>query len=149
MQQTETSFRDLLEGMIKIVSSINLIGLVILIIFSLNTIVMDILEREREFINLRVGGANILKISKIIVLQIFMIVCLTLIFIFPLAQFTTEYMNNIVVSEFMSVTTYIDPSTYILGIGILIIGLNFGIVVAVRQIFQIKLLFATRIRFRT
>ena len=110
---------------------------------------MDILEREREFINLRVGGANILKISKIVVLQILMTVCLTIVFIFPLAQFTTDYMNKTVVSEFMAVTTFIEPMTYIIGIAILVIGLSFGIVVAIRQIFQIKLLFATRIRFRS
>ena len=149
MQQTKSSFRDLLEGMITIVNSINIIGLVILIIFSLNTLVMDILEREREFINLRVGGANVLKISKIIVLQIFFIICISLIFVFPLAQYTTDYLNTTVTSDFMTVVTYIEPITYILGLFILVIGLSFGTMVAIRQVFQIKLLFATRIRFTT
>ncbi|MHA2052374.1 MAG: ABC transporter permease [Candidatus Hodarchaeales archaeon] len=148
-QQTKVSIEKLLEGMITVAGAVSVVGLVILIIFSLNIIILDVLERDREFVNLRISGGNWWVVSKVITVQIFLIAILVIMLFIPLTQFSTTWLNKEIASDFMTITTFIAPLTFLFGLIILLIGLSIGIAISIRHILRVKLADITRVRFQT
>jgi putative ABC transport system permease protein len=148
IQQTKISFVKLIKGMVVIAGAVSAVGLFILVIFSLNIIILDVMERNREFVNLRVSGANWQTITKVIALQIFLIALIVLVLFIPLTQLSTMWLNKEVASDFMTITTYIAPLTYLIGLIVLIIGLSLGVTISIRHILRVCLADATRISFQ-
>ena len=147
--QVKNSVLALMQGLIGFISVVVIIGIVILLLFSLNVVVLDVMEREREFINLRTNGASTYKISSIISLQLFFILIFTFILEFPFTYYITDWLNHSVTEDIMVITTYISPTSYLLGFFSLIIGTGLGLIFAIRYALKIDLALMTRLRFRS
>ena len=147
-EQSKNSFVTLLEGMMGMVASIVIIGILILILFSLNIVVLDVMEREREFVNLRTSGAQTGTISKVIGLQIFLITLLVFVFDIILTPQVITYLIDATFASLATISTYIEPVSYLIGAISVVIGLGFGVVSSIRRTMRISLLVATRLRFR-
>ena len=149
LDQSRKSFETLMQGIVGVNFMVMFIGFIILVLFSINTITLDILERDREIINLRVNGATRSVIGKMIILQVSILALFAMILEFPVGRFATEWVNEQVISGFMTVKTYISPKSYAATIAVLIAGLGVGVYQAIRNAIRISLVLATRIRFQT
>ncbi|MHA1911787.1 MAG: ABC transporter permease [Candidatus Kariarchaeaceae archaeon] len=149
IKRTKESVMDLMQGILEVMYLIVFGGIIILITFSLNAIVLDIIEREAEFVNLRTGGASTGKIAKIIGLQIMIILIAVMILQGPIGHYSTKWINQKVVTKLFYVTTYLKPVTYVITSASLIIGLGVGVIVSIRHAMKISLVMITRMRFQT
>jgi ABC-type lipoprotein release transport system permease subunit len=149
VKKTKESIEKVIQGLQELMYLIAFAGVITLFVFSLNVIVLDIIERENEFVNLRTGGATLWTIAKIIGLQILIITVAVLILQGPIGYYSTEWINQEVIAKVFYVTTYLKPITYVITSVSLIIGLGAGVLISIRHAMKISLLLITRIRFQT
>ncbi len=149
LDQARKSFETLMQGIMGVNFMVMFVGFVILVLFSINTITLDILERDREVVNLRVNGATRGVIAKLIMLQVGILALFAMLLEFPAGKLATQWINEEVISGFMTIRTYISPRSYATTIAVLIAGLGVGVYQAIKNAIRVSLVIATRIRFQT
>lgn len=148
-EKSREAIITLMQALIGFIAAVIIIGFIVLALFSINVVVVDTIEREREFVNIRANGGSTFQIFKIIALQIYLIAILTIFLNFVLVPPTTEALVVETAADFMTVKTFIAPITYVYGTIVTFIGLFVGVWLAVRYIKKLILAIAIRLRFET
>ncbi len=146
-EKSRESILTLMEALLGFIGAIVVIGFLVLALFSINVVVVDTIEREREFVNIRANGGTSLHIFKIVATQIYLIAILTIGLNFVIVPPVTESLVTETAADFMTIKTFISPLTYVIGSIITFLGLFVGVWLAVRYIRKIILAVAIRIRF--
>ncbi len=144
--EVKEAIETLIQGLMAIVGIMVFVGFVTVALFSFNTVVLDVMARQNEFVNLRSLGASKKKIAKIIALQGFLIAIVGAIVSIPLSYYITQAIINSMIEGLMVLPTVIYPSSY--GIGIISAWLAslIGVWAAIRYVMKIDMVDALRTR---
>lgn len=140
------SMNVLIQGLMALIGVMILIGFGTIALFSFNTIVLDVMSREMEFVNLRTLGAGTWKIFKVIATQAVIISVLGSILAIPISYYANVWLMDELVGELMYLPVYIKPESYATGIISALIASAFGIFAALRRIMKLDLGEAMRVR---
>lgn len=140
------SFNVLIQGLMALIGVMVLIGFGTIALFSFNTIVLDVMSREMEFVNLRTLGAGKWKIFKVIATQGVIISVLGSILAIPVSYYASVWVMEELVGELMYLPVHINPETYAMGIVAALIASAFGVFAALKKIMGINLADAMRVR---
>ncbi len=149
IQQSITAFNTLIQGLFAVLGIALLIGFFVLLVISLNVILLDIMERDREFVNIRTAGGSRWKITKVIVLQTLLLFIIMLILIYFISPLATKWLIDETMATFGTLEVFISFASYIMGGFITFIGLGTGLYFAIKHVMNISLVLLTRLRFRT
>ncbi len=148
-EKSRNSILTLMQALLGFIGAIVVIGFLVLALFSINVVVVDTIEREREFVNIRANGGSTFHIFKIVATQIYLIAILTIGLNFIIVPPVTDSLVTETASDFMTIKTFIAPLTYIIGTIVTFLGLLVGVWLAVRYIRKLILAIAIRLRFES
>lgn len=140
------SFNVLIQGLMALIYVMLLIGFGIIALFSFNTIVLDVMSREMEFVNLRTLGAGRWKIFKVVATQGVIISVLGSLLAIPISYYAVVLAMDELVGELMYLPVHINPETYAMGIIAALLASAFGVWAAFKKIMNIDLADAMRVR---
>ena len=149
LYKTRESMKTLTQAVMSLNQVMTLIGFLIVTLFSINVITLEVMDREKEIINLRTNGANKWLIRKIIIIEVLFLAIAASLISIPVGYFVTDWLMKKVLGTMMTVTTYMPPDTFLITISVILLGLLVGTIQAVRYALKIDLASATRIRFKT
>jgi putative ABC transport system permease protein len=136
----------LIQGLMAFIGVFLFIGFITVALFSFNTVVLDVMTRETEFINIRSLGGGKRKITKVIILQGFIISIVGGLLSIPLGFYVTDWIIKSMVGDLMTLPTIIYPESYAIGILSAFVASLFGIWAAVRHVMKINMVDALRTR---
>lgn len=145
-EEIKEGINAMIQGLFAMIAVFMIIGFGTILLFSFNTIVLDAMSREMEFINLRTLGAGRGKIFKIIATQAVIVSILGSLIAIPLSYWATDYANTSMVEGLMDLVTYIKPESYFSGIVVAIIASSVGVYSAYKRMMNINLADAMRTR---
>lgn len=148
LKESKASFKALMEAVISFAYFVVALGVIVLILFSLNVIVLDVMERDREFINIKINGANNLIIAKIIGLQILLVSILVMIIDLFLSPVFTQFIIDSTMKNLAYMAYYMTPVSYLLSIIAFIGGLSIGFMSAVHNVTSANIVDSMRLRFK-
>ncbi|MCE7735701.1 MAG: FtsX-like permease family protein [Candidatus Heimdallarchaeota archaeon] len=140
------SLFTLIQGLMAFIGVFIFIGFITVALFSFNTVVLDVMTRETEFINIRSLGGGKRKITKVITLQGLLISIVGGILSIPLGYYVTDWIIKSMVGDLMTLPTIIYPESYAIGIVSAFVASLFGIWAAVRHVMKIDMVDALRTR---
>ncbi|MHA2029595.1 MAG: ABC transporter permease [Candidatus Kariarchaeaceae archaeon] len=140
------SLFTLIQGLMAFIGVFIFIGFITVALFSFNTVVLDVMTRETEFINLRSLGGGKRKITKVIILQGLLISIVGGLLSIPLGYYVTDWIIKSMVGDLMILPTVIYPESYAIGILSAFVASLFGIWAAVRHVMKIDMVDALRTR---
>ncbi|MFV2015792.1 MAG: ABC transporter permease, partial [Candidatus Heimdallarchaeota archaeon] len=146
INNVKESLATMIQGFMAMVGVMVFIGFVTVALFSFNTVVLDVMTRETEFINIRSLGGGKRKITKVIMLQGILISIVGAIISIPLGYYTTDWLLKGMIGDLMILPTVIYPASYAFGIISAFIASMFGIWAAVRHVMKIDMVEALRTR---
>jgi putative ABC transport system permease protein len=135
-----------MEGLVGMLFIFIGFGIVAEVLFISTTVVLNILDREMEFISLRAIGANPGKIRSMIVNESMILLVFGLIIGLPLAYYATQWAMWYIVQDLMYYELGIGISTYLITAIIAIISTTVASFVSSRHITKQKLADAIRHR---
>ncbi|MDH5645188.1 MAG: FtsX-like permease family protein [Candidatus Heimdallarchaeota archaeon] len=144
--QVVASIQYLIQGLYAMVGIMIFIGFITVALFSFNTIVLEIMSREGEFVNIRTLGGGNLKVSRIIIIQGLIISIFGSIISIPISYLIADMVNSALVEGLMQITTVIYLESYIYSILSAMIASLIGIIAAIRHVLKINLVNFLRIR---
>ncbi|MGA1821382.1 MAG: ABC transporter permease [Thermoplasmatota archaeon] len=136
----------MMEGLIGMFTIFIIFGIVAEVLFISTTIILNILDREMEFISLRAIGANPLKIRRLIATETLILLSGSLIIGLPLGIFTTRWAMSYIAGDMMYYVLEVPISVFIITAllaGISAMGSSF---ISARHITGVKLHDAIRNR---
>lgn len=136
----------LLEGMISMFFIFIGFGMIAEILFISTTIVLNILDREMEFISLRAMGANPGRIRRMIVNESMLLLLGGLIVGLPLAFYSTQWAMRVIAQDLMYYELEIGPLVYILTALLALISTALASFISSRHIIKQKLVDSIRQR---
>lgn len=142
----QESINALMQGLMAFVGVMIFIGFITVALFSFNTVVLDVMTREMEFVNLRSLGAQKRKIWKIVLSQSLFIIVFGSILAVPMSYLVTDAVNVGLTEGLMVIETIIHPESYLIAIVSAFIASMFGVYSAVRYVNKINLVDALRKR---
>ncbi len=148
-QDVKEGINVMMEGFFAMVGIVMLIGMTIVALFTFNTVVLDAMSREMEFVNLRALGSKRRTLMKIILSQSLFIVIFGSLFAIPIGYYVSDLVNKSLMDGLMVLETVVTPDTYILSIVSAFIASMFGVIAAYRYVIKIDLVDATRKRVNT
>ncbi|OLS28924.1 MAG: hypothetical protein HeimC2_03620 [Candidatus Heimdallarchaeota archaeon LC_2] len=146
IEEVKTSLATLIQGLMAMIGVMVFIGFITVALFSFNTVVLDAMTRENEFINLRSLGGGKRKVTKVIMVQGIIISTVGGIISIPLGYYVTDWLIKGMVGDLMTLPTVIYPASYAVGIISAFVASFFGIWAAVRHIMKINMVDALRTR---
>lgn len=138
----------MMQGIMGIIYIVILVGLTVVALFSFNTVVMDVMSREMEFVNFRTLGAKKRTLYKVIGAQGFIIAFLGSAAGIPIGYLGVSAFNT-VLEEMMYIQTKINPESIVITIATGILASFIGIWAAVRHVRKLELVEVTRNRVNT
>jgi putative ABC transport system permease protein len=140
------SIEVLIQGLMALIAVMVFFGFVTVALFSFNTVVLDAMSREVEFVNLRSLGAGKRKVTKIIILQGLLISVVGSLLAIPMSYFITDWLIKSMVADIMVLPTVIKPVSYAAGILSAFLASLFGMWSAIRHVMKIDMVNALRTR---
>ncbi|MCY3414800.1 MAG: FtsX-like permease family protein [Candidatus Heimdallarchaeota archaeon] len=140
------SFDVMIQGLLALVAIMVIIGFGTIALFAFNTIVLDVISRETEFINFRTLGARGRTVFKVIALQSVVIAILGSFFAIPAGYWSTKYVMDTIAGDLLVMDVYIAPASYGAGIFTALIASGFGVFSAYKRIMKLDLANAMRTR---
>lgn len=137
---------SMLEGLIAMFMIFIIFGIVAEVLFISTTVVLNILDRETEFVSLRAIGSKPGRIRRMIVMETLIMLAGGLVIGLPLGYFTTKWAMAYMVKDLMYYVIRVDPSVYLITAVIAIISAMAASYVSARHITKIKLVDAIRQR---
>ncbi len=132
----------MMEAILGVLYMVILIGFIVLSLFSFHTIVMDVMHRELEFMNFRALGSSTANLYKIIGTQGIIIAIFGTLAGIPIGFLGINRFNT-VLEDMMYVQTYLEPTSFIITIGVALLSSFVGIWAGVRHVRKMKLVDAT------
>ncbi|MHA1911784.1 MAG: ABC transporter permease [Candidatus Kariarchaeaceae archaeon] len=142
------AFLTMMQAVIGIIYVVILVGLLVVALFSFNTVVMDVMSRELEFVNFRTLGAKKRTLYKVIGAQGLIITFLGSLAAVPIGYLGVRWFLTIV-EETMYVQTRINPESFLITISTGLVASFIGIWAAVRHVRKLELVDVTRNRVNT
>lgn len=136
----------MMEGLIGMFSIFLLFGVVAEVLFISTTIILNILDREMEFISLRAIGANPLKIRRLIATETLFLLAGSLIIGLPLGIFTTRWAMSYIAGDMMYFVLEVPASVFIITAILATISAMGSSFISARHITKVKLADAIRNR---
>ncbi|MHA2499936.1 MAG: ABC transporter permease, partial [Candidatus Hodarchaeales archaeon] len=146
--EIHSSIVHLMEGVMSIFIVVILLGFAVLALFSFNTVVMDVMSRELEFVNFRTLGSKKRTLYKVIGTQGAAIALLGTLIGIPIGYLGIAQFNTIV-EDVMYVQTYISPLSILVTVIVGLLASQVGIWAAVRHVNGLNLVDVTRNRVNT
>jgi len=140
------SIQTLIQGLFAMIAVMVLIGLLTVALFSFNTVVLEILSRENEFVNLKSLGSSKRKMLKVILIQSLIVSITGSIIAIPLSYFVANQVIQALMAGLMEMKTVIAPISFAFSIGAALIASFTGILAAYRHVINIDLVAAMRNR---
>lgn len=140
------SLMTLIQGLMAMIGVMIFIGFITVALFSFNTVVLDVMTRENEFVNIRSLGGGKRKVTKVIMLQGFLISIVGGILSIPLGYYITDLLIKGMMGDLMTLPTVINPSSFGVAIISAFIASSVGIWAAVRHVMKINMVDALRTR---
>jgi putative ABC transport system permease protein len=140
------SIEYLIQGVYAMIGVMVIIGVLIVALFSFNIIVLEIISRENEFVNLKSLGSSKWKMFKIIAIKSLIVSIFGGLLAIPLSYYITEATINAMMEGTMNIDTIIAIETFLLSIGAALIASTFGVFAAFRHVNRINLVDAMRNR---
>jgi ABC-type lipoprotein release transport system permease subunit len=144
--EVKSSIETLIQGLMALIGIMVFIGFITVALFSFNTVVLDVMTRRNEFINLRSLGSSRKKITKVIALQGMLISVVGSIVAIPLSYYITDWIIKEMVQDLMVLPTVIYPQSYAVGIIAAFLASLVGVWSAVRYVMSIDMVDALRTR---
>ncbi len=136
----------MLQGLIAMFMIFIAFGVIAEVLFISTTVVLNILDRETEFVSLRAIGSKPGRIRRMIVLETLILLFGGLAIGLPLGFFTTKWAMAYMVKDLMYYVISVDASVYIITAGIAILSGVVASYVSARHITKVKLVDAIRQR---
>jgi putative ABC transport system permease protein len=144
--EVKSSIETLIQGLMALIGIMVFIGFITVALFSFNTVVLDVMTRRNEFINLRSLGSSRKKITKVIALQGMLISVVGSIVAIPLSYYITDWIIKEMIQDLMVLPTDIYPQSYAVGIIAAFLASLVGVWSAVRYVMSIDMVDALRTR---
>ncbi|MEA3557836.1 MAG: FtsX-like permease family protein [Candidatus Thermoplasmatota archaeon] len=136
----------MLQGLVAMFMIFIAFGVIAEILFISTTVVLNILDRETEFVSLRAIGSKPGRIRLMIVLETLILISGGVIIGLPLGFITTKWAMAYMVKDLMYYVINVDASVYIITAGIAIISAVVASFISARHITKVKLVNAIRHR---
>ena len=145
-EQVKNSINTLIQGLVAMIDIMVLIGFLIVALFSFNTVVLDVMTRQNEFVNIRSLGGSRRHVIKIIAFQGLVVSFFGGLLAIPIGYWVTDLMLKDLMQNIMVLPTVIAAQSYAIGIFSAYIASLTGVWAAVRYVMKIKLVDAMRTR---
>lgn len=142
--ETKEGILKLMEAIIGIIAFFAIASLVALVFISYNTVMLDLLERKMEFVNLRTLGASGRTLFGVIARQAAFVSILGIILSIPLSYAALYLMYMEMFDDFMTVDLYISSTTFVTGFVIGLTASFFATWQGYRRMSKMSLAQATR-----
>ncbi|MGA1848085.1 MAG: ABC transporter permease [Thermoplasmatota archaeon] len=135
----QNGMESLLQGLITMFFIFIVFGVLSEVLFISTTVVLNILDREMEFISLRAIGTKPGKIRRMIVLETLILLTGGLIIGLPLGVFTTRWAMAYMVKDLMYYVIRVDPLVFIITGAVAILSAVIASYISARHITKAKL----------
>lgn len=137
---------SMLQGILAMFFIFIAFGVVAEVLFISTTVVLNILDRESEFVSLRAIGGKPGRIRRMIVLETLILLLGGLVIGLPLGFFTTKWAMAYLVKDLMYYIITIDISVYVITAFIAIVSATMASYISANHITKVKLVDAIRHR---
>jgi len=135
----QNGMETLLQGLITMFFIFIIFGVLSEVLFISTTVVLNILDREMEFISLRAIGTKPGKIRRMIVLETLILLTGGLIIGLPLGVFTTRWAMAYMVKDLMYYVIRVDPWVFIITGAVAVLSAVVASYISARHITKAKL----------
>jgi putative ABC transport system permease protein len=144
-----TGITALLNGITALMSIFILFGVVAEVLFISSTVVLNVIERDSEFISLRAMGADPNKILRMVINESLILLVPSLIIGLIFGVFATQWITAAIVKDLMYYNIMVGPLTYILTTLIATVSVYLAAYISARHITKLKLVDVIRQRMLT
>jgi putative ABC transport system permease protein len=137
---------SLLEGLISMFFIFIVFGVIAEILFISTTVILNILDRDMEFISLRAMGANPGRIRRMIINESLLLLLGGLVIGLPLAYYSTQWAMRVISQDLMYYEMEIGIAVYVLTALIALISTVIAAFISSRHIIKQKLVDSIRQR---
>ncbi|MHA2032151.1 MAG: ABC transporter permease, partial [Candidatus Kariarchaeaceae archaeon] len=148
LEQSKTSFESLMEAVIGFAYFVIVLGILVLILFSLNVIVLDIMDREREFVNIKINGGSNFVIAKIISIQVVIISLLVVVIDIFISPSFTKFIIDQTMRNMAYIEFFMTPISYGLSLISFVIGISIGLASAIYNVTSANIVETMHSRFK-
>ncbi|MBN1390442.1 MAG: ABC transporter permease [Candidatus Thermoplasmatota archaeon] len=135
----QNGMESLLQGLIAMFFIFIAFGVISEVLFISTTVVLNILDREMEFISLRAIGTKPGRIRRMIVLETLILLSGGLIIGLPLGVLTTKWAMAYLVKDLMYYVIRVDPMVFIITMAIAVLSAVMASYISARHITKAKL----------
>ena len=140
---------SLLSGLVALMSIFILFGVVAEVLFISSTVVLNVIERDSEFISLRAMGADPNRILRMVINESVILLVPSLIIGLIFGVFATQWITAAIVKDLMYFNIVVDPLTYIFTAIIATVSVYLAAYISARHITKLKLVDTIRQRMLT
>lgn len=145
-EEVKEGINIMIQGIMGMIGIMVLLGFATIAIFSFNTIVLDVMARENEFVNLRSLGADKKKIRKMIFFQGIIITIIGSALAIPIGYIASDAVLQSLMKDLMVMDTVVYPQSYAIAIISAFLASSIGIFSAIKRVMKIDLVNALRTR---
>jgi putative ABC transport system permease protein len=138
--------KSMLQGLLAMFAIFIAFGIIAEVLFISTTVVLNILDRETEFVSLRAIGSKPSRIRRMIVMETLILLGGGLIIGLPLGYFTTRWAMAYLVKDLMYYVISVDISVYIITGTFAILSAVIASYISANHITKVKLVDAIRQR---
>ena len=138
--------RAMLQGLLAMFVIFIAFGIIAEVLFISTTVVLNILDRETEFVSLRAIGSKPSRIRRMIVLETLILLGGGLIIGLPLGYFTTKWAMAYLVKDLMYYVISVDISVFVITATFAIVSAVIASYISANHITKVKLVDAIRQR---
>jgi hypothetical protein len=137
-----------MEAVIGFAYFVIVLGILVLILFSLNVIVLDIMDREREFVNIKINGGSNFVIAKIISIQVVIISLLVVVIDIFISPSFTKFIIDQTMRNMAYIEFFMTPISYGLSLISFVIGISIGLASAIYNVTSANIVETMHSRFK-
>lgn len=141
-----TGLESMMQGVLAMFMIFIAFGVIAEVLFVSTTVVLNILDRESEFVSLRAIGSKPGRIRRMIVLETLILLAGGLVIGLPLGYFTTRWAMAYMVQDLMYYIINVDLSVFVITASIAVISAVIASYVSANHITKVKLVDAIRHR---
>jgi putative ABC transport system permease protein len=139
----------LLSGVVALMSMFIIFGVVAEVLFISSTMVLNVIERDLEFISLRAMGADPRRILRMVTNEIGILLVPGIIIGLILGVFATQWIIGAIVQNLMYYNIVVGPTTYVVTAIIAALAAYLAAYISARHITKLKLVDTIRQRMLT
>jgi putative ABC transport system permease protein len=138
-----------LNGVIALMTVFIMFGVVAEVLFISSTVVLNIIERDQEFISLRAMGTDPGRILRMVTNESLLLLIPSVVIGIIISDLSTSWITTAIIKDLMYYKIVVGASTYVAATVIAIISAYLASYVSARHITKLKLVDAIRQRMLT